>query len=82
MLIGLGSQLALQHNNNNKLTEAKDALECALHLNPYFDGDITQLAHVLVKLGETDNAQRVLEYGWRRSIHRMEKLRTHWASPI
>jgi tetratricopeptide (TPR) repeat protein len=58
MLIGLGSQLAFQ----NKLHEAKDALECALYLNPQFDGAITHLADVLVQLGETDKAQQVLEY--------------------
>ena len=58
ILIGLGSQLAEQ----NKLQEAKDALECAIYLNPRFDGAFTHLAQVLVKLDQPDKAQKVLQH--------------------
>ena len=65
-LIGLGNDLmksaAAQQQQQQDYVRAKEALMCAIWINPYFDGAFTHLAHVLMQLNEPKTAQEVLEY--------------------
>jgi tetratricopeptide (TPR) repeat protein len=61
MLMGLGSQESLKQNDS----EAQQALEAAIALNPDFDGPYTHLANLLERQGDLPKAQKVLEHCFR-----------------